>query len=110
MNSIAEISAVLRAALGRTKVSQQELRTSAGVSRQTLANVLKGTVDFKLSTLLGIADRLGLELVLVPKGAGRGLAGSPESAPVVETLVDHVRKGLGPLRTTAPGTPDGEQE
>jgi transcriptional regulator with XRE-family HTH domain len=75
-------------------MTQQTLRESAGVSRQTLTNVLKGTEDFKVSTLLALADRLGLELLLVPRAAARGLR-EPPAAPVVETVVDRVRKQLG---------------
>ena len=93
MNSINEVSSELRNALERSHLKQYELRESAGMSRQTLANVLKGTADYKLSTLLALADRLGLELLLLPKEAARGL--KPQApVPVVETLVDQVRKRL----------------
>ncbi len=94
MSSIQHISARLRDALAQSGLTQQELRKSAGISRQTLANVLKGIDDYKLSTLLGLVDRLGLELVLLPKAASRGLP-PPSSEPVVETMVDRVRKQLG---------------
>jgi transcriptional regulator with XRE-family HTH domain len=94
MPSISEISAALRQAMRAAGMTQQALRQSAGVSRQTLTNVLKGTEDFKVSTLLALADRLGLELLLVPKAAARGLR-EPPGAPVVETVVDRVRKQLG---------------
>jgi len=93
MNSISEISYELRTAVERSHLKQYELREAAGLSRQTLANVLKGTADYKISTLLALADRLGLELLLLPKEAARGLKPQPP-APVVETLVDQVRKRL----------------
>lgn len=93
MNNITQVSAAVREALTRSGLRQQDLREAAGVSRQTLANVLKGTEDYKLSTLLALADRLGLELLLLPKGAASGLATSA-AAPVVETLVDQVRQRL----------------
>lgn len=93
MNSIAQVSAEVRRALAHSGLRQQDLREAAGVSRQTLANVLKGTEDYKLSTLLALADRLGLELLLLPKNAARGLA-TAAAEPVVETVVDQVRKRL----------------
>jgi len=92
MNTIPQISTELRTALQRSGLRQADLRAAAGVSRQTLANVLSGTEDFKLSTLLGLADKLGLELLLLPKDAARGMASAAE--PVVETVVDLVRKRL----------------
>ncbi|WP_159912029.1 helix-turn-helix domain-containing protein [Pantoea sp. 18069] len=93
MNTIQQVSGELRAALRRSGLTQQAVRDAAGVSRQTFANVVGGEADYKLSTLLAIADRLGLELLLVPKGAARGLQ-RPSERPV-ESLVDRARKQLG---------------
>ena len=93
MNTIAQVSAELRSILKNSGQKQADLREGAGVSRQTLANVLSGNEDFKLSTLLGLADQLGLELLLLPKGTARGLQ-SDASAPVVESVVDQSRKRL----------------
>jgi transcriptional regulator with XRE-family HTH domain len=93
MATITEISARLRRAARDAGMTQQSLREAAGISRQTLVNVFKGTEDFRVSTLLALADRLGLEVLLVPKSAARGL--QPQAvAPVVETVVDQVRKRL----------------
>lgn len=80
----------------RSGLKQQDVRESAGISRQTFANVFSGQADFKLSTLLSLADRLGLELLLLPKDArpGRPVAAD---APVVETLVDRARSQLADL-------------
>lgn len=99
VNSIHEISAALREALSVSGLKQQDLREAAGVSRQTLANVLKGTEDYKLSTLLALADRLGHELVLLPKAAARGLQ-AKKAEPVVETVIDQVRKRLASPSST----------
>lgn len=91
MNSVSEVSRELRRQLKRSGRTGQSVRESAGLSRQTFANVMGGENDFKLSTLLAVADRLGLELLLLPKGAARGLPGG-DAAPVVETLVDAARQ------------------
>lgn len=91
MNSITDVSSELRRQLKRSGRTGQSVREAAGLSRQTFANVMGGESDFKLSTLLAVADRLGLELLLLPKGASRGLATDP-AAPVVETLVDAARQ------------------
>ncbi|HSX95656.1 MAG TPA: helix-turn-helix domain-containing protein [Hydrogenophaga sp.] len=91
MTNIADISHTLRARLKRSGMTQEALRQAAGLSRQTAVNVFKGTEDFKLSTLLAVADKLGLELVLLPKAAARGEA-LGVSEPVVETLVQRALK------------------
>lgn len=98
MNTVAEVSAELRKTLELSGFDQKTLRESVGVSRQTMSNVLKGTEDFKLTTLLAVADRLGLALVLVPKAGARVLQSSGTQA-IVETRVDRVRKRLGTDRT-----------
>lgn len=108
MKSIGELSTALRTAMRENRMTQESVREAAGLSRQTMVNVLKGTEDFKVSTLLAVADRLGLELLLVPKDAARGLQ-APQTAtpvPVVETVVDRVRKRLqGPDQPPDKGKP-----
>jgi transcriptional regulator with XRE-family HTH domain len=97
MNAISQVSAEIRSALQMSGLRQADLREAAGVSRQTLANVLSGSEDYKLSTLLALADKLGLELLLLPKGAVRGLQASP-TAPVVASVVDRARGRLAALK------------
>jgi transcriptional regulator with XRE-family HTH domain len=69
MNSVGDLSGVVRASLEASTLTQAQLREQAGVSQRTLTNVLSGREDFKLSTLLAVADRLGLDVVLVPRAA-----------------------------------------
>ncbi|WP_370680312.1 helix-turn-helix domain-containing protein [Comamonas sp. GB3 AK4-5] len=92
MKTIPEVSATLRQTLKRSGRTQQAVRDAAGVSRQTFANVIGGQEDYKLSTLLSIADRLDLELMLVPKGMAQVLQ-APVQSPV-ESLVDSALKRL----------------
>lgn len=90
MTSIPEVSKALREAITQQGLKQGELREAAGVSRQTLANVLSGREDFKLSTLLSLLDRLRLELVFLPKAAAQ----MPRHPFEVESVVDRARKGV----------------
>lgn len=69
MKTHSEISALLRARIQDQGLTQSTLRESAGIAQRTLTNVLSGEQDFKVSTLLALLDRLGLELVLVPNDA-----------------------------------------
>lgn len=98
MKSIAEVSEALRARQKALQLTQERLRQAAGVSRQTMTHVLGGQQDFKLSTLLSVADRLGLEMVLLPREAAAGLRASADE-PVVMTAVD---EALARLRKAAP--------
>ena len=81
MNSIPELSSTLRQAMARREMRQATLLAAAGVSQRTLTNVLSGEADFKVSTLMALADRVGLELALVPKGTA-GVIQAGETAPL----------------------------
>lgn len=87
MKSHLEVAKVLRNAISHRKVSQAQLREQAGISQRTLTNVLSGDEDFKMSTLFALADRLGLEMLLVPKGAAQAVSAGAVTQPVVKTRV-----------------------
>ena len=88
MKSVRDIAQTLRTALPAQSLTQAELHTKAGISQRTLTNVLSGKEDFKVSTLLALADRLGLELVLLPKAAANAAeAGVVSAAPAVKSRV-----------------------
>lgn len=87
MKTITGLSGRLREGLVHAKITQAELKSRAGISQRTLTNVLSGKEDFKVSTLLALADRLGLELLLVPKGAATALAFDEATEPVVKSVV-----------------------
>jgi transcriptional regulator with XRE-family HTH domain len=87
MNAIRDLAGTLRAAAARRSMTQTQLRTQAGVSQRTLTNVLSGEEDFKVSTLLALADRLGLEVALIPKGAAVAVGAGETSEPLVKSRV-----------------------
>jgi transcriptional regulator with XRE-family HTH domain len=87
MQTPQQIATTLRNRLKREGISQERLRSDVGVSRQTLTNVLSGSHDYKLTTLLAVADRLGFEMVLLPKEAAAGLSSTDATAPLVKTRV-----------------------
>lgn len=110
MKTILEISNHLRERQKAKGISQQDLREAAGLSRQTMSRVLSGTEDFKLSTLLAVADRLGLELELVPRGMGSKLGERP-TEPKVTTRVSRalslITEIAGPSKGSAPTPASG---
>ncbi len=86
--TLSQIATILRQQTKQQDLTQEVLRKSAGISRQTLTNVLSGNSDFKVTTLIAIADRLGLDVILLPKAAARGLADElAPRPPVVKTTV-----------------------
>lgn len=95
MSNLPEIAGILRARLQQQGQTQASLREAAGIAQRTLTNVLSGEQDFKVSTLLALADRLGLELLLVPKGAAAAIDAGPPARPRVPTLVDAARRRIG---------------
>jgi len=96
MNTIPELSAQLKARLAQRGQTQASLRVAAGVSQRTLTHVLGGEQDYKVSTLLAVADRLGLDVVLLPKGASAAL-GEPGPAPQAR-IPTRVQQALRRLR------------
>jgi DNA-binding phage protein len=86
VKTLPQVSLALRQQLEHTQIGRMELCAEAGVTARTLRHVLSGNDDFKLSTLMAVADKLGLELLLVPKAAAPALAAEP-AATAVRTRV-----------------------
>ena len=88
MTTLSQIATILRQQVKQHKSTQEALRKNVGISRQTLTNVLSGNSDFKVTTLLAIADRLGLDVIILPKTAARGLEDElTPRPPIVKTTV-----------------------
>ena len=94
MKTLPAIAEALRARLRQQGQTQAQLRDAAGIAQRTLTNVLSGEQDFKVSTLLALADRLGLEVLLVPKGAAPAFDAAAPSKPVVPTRIQVARKKI----------------
>jgi transcriptional regulator with XRE-family HTH domain len=73
MRTLAEISRLFLMRMKAQGVRQADLSVQAGIARRTLTAVLSGDADYKVTTLMAVADRLGYELALVPKDAMSGL-------------------------------------
>ncbi|VTU25951.1 helix-turn-helix domain-containing protein [Variovorax sp. RA8] len=102
MLTLQGIAETLRHRLQLSRMRQETLRAAAGISKQTLTNVLSGKADYRLTTLLAVADKLGLELVLLPKGAAAGVQAEAARPPAVKSRVqaaldqvDSAKRGEG---------------
>ena len=94
--TLQRLADLLRRQLQLSGLSQQRLRMAAGISKQTLTNVLSGSADYKVTTLLAVAEKLGLEVVLVPKGAAEAVHGELAAPPAVRSRVQAALEQVGP--------------
>lgn len=90
MNTLQTFAGMLKTAARGRGINFSDLSGRAGVSRMTLRKVLSGEEDYRVSTLLALADKLGLDVVLVPKAAARGIAAPTAERALVPSIVDEV--------------------
>ncbi|MCT9070489.1 helix-turn-helix domain-containing protein [Cupriavidus gilardii] len=88
MKTIEEVSHALSAQTERVGYGKTRLAHDAGITFRTLSHVLQGNQDFKVSTLLAVADRLGLELMLVPREARSLFGAAGPAQPAIPSVVD----------------------
>lgn len=98
MKTLQQLATTLRDRIRRLKLTQETLSTDAGISRQTLSKVLSGRADLKVTTLFALADRLGLEVMLVPKEISPGMAAEDETRPRIKSVVDAALETFQPTR------------
>ena len=94
MRTLQHLANVLRDNIEKKRLTQEQLASSAGVSRQTLSKILSGRADLKLTTLFAVADRLGLEVVLVPKEIAPSMEASDDARPRVQSVVSAALNSL----------------
>lgn len=87
MKALSEISVVLRNRIEQLDKGKMALCEEAGITARTLRHVLSGSEDFRLSTLLALTDRLGLELLIVPREAAEAVQIQPAAVAQVKTGV-----------------------
>lgn len=87
MKSLADIAQRLRTRAKEQHLTQAQLHAKAGIAQRTLTNVLSGQDDFKVSTLLALCDRLGLEVALIPREGAWALEAGPTTQPAVTSRV-----------------------
>lgn len=100
MATIAKLSQKLRQQLFSLNATQAALRQRVGLSRRTMTNVFSGEADFKVSTLLAVADELGLDVVLIPKEAARAI--DHNVSPTTPKVLTGVQAALNRLAEASP--------
>jgi len=74
MKILLVLAKILRSRAKLIGITQAPLGQSAGVSRRTMGHVFRGERDFKVSTLMSVADALSFEVILVPKDAAQAMS------------------------------------
>lgn len=99
MKTVTDLAAALEAQRRLQKASYEALAKAAGITPLAARRALQAQTAPRVSTLMALADRLGLELVLVPKLVAHGLESSEPAAPDVRrplTAVDKLAASLAP--------------
>jgi DNA-binding phage protein len=89
-----ELSAALQAAQLRSETTQTQLAMDCGLNRMTLQKIMAGRGDPKFSTLVALADALGLDVVLSPRLLDAPTQAQQLASPVIETSVQRALAGL----------------
>lgn len=105
MITLGEVSKALAERASKRRYGKMQLAADAGVTYRTLSHVLSGDQEFKVSTLMAVADRLGLELVLVPKEA-RAMFPSGNSA---RSTVERPQLRIDGLKASLRGSESGKE-
>jgi len=105
MNTHQAVADLFKKTMKRLHMPQNQLVRDAGLAPRTLQLMLSGEHDFKLSSFFAVADRLGLEMVLVPKEAAAAVQSGQTQAtePVVMTQVQAALNALTDKRAERAG-------
>jgi len=92
MQTLADLAAVLENERRRQRISYDELSRAAGLTPLSTRRALQAQTAPKVTTLMALADRLVLELLLVPRavaqGQGAGLHVAEDTPPPAFSAVD----------------------
>jgi len=95
MQTLQDFADALKHAKNERQVTASDLAISAGLSLVTVRKILSGDVAPRLTNAMALAGELGLELILVPKGAAQSLSANSEGERTVLTDLEH-RLGMAP--------------
>lgn len=90
MNTLKELSKYLADAKQSARMTDARLAAACGLSRQSVARALSGHENFTATTLLAMADAMGMAVLLVPKEAAQALRYQQGAVPV-RSAVDALR-------------------
>jgi len=105
MKTLLEVAALLEDERHRLMLDYQALAERTGLTPLSVRNVLQGRTAPRITTLMAIADQLGLEVLLLPKVVAAGLQShtAQEPAPPALSRVDRIVAETSQLSAAAAG-------
>lgn len=100
MQTLQDFADALTQAKGTRQVTASELAARTGLSLLTVRKILAGDVAPRLTNAIALAGELGLELILVPKGAAQSISAQSGGGRTVLTDLER-RLGIVPKQTGA---------
>lgn len=94
MQTVAEITRALRRALIARGIAPWALQHRAALPDKEFAEASLADADYRLSTLLALADGLGLDLAFVPRAGTATPDGELLPEPLIKTRVEGIRERL----------------
>lgn len=80
MKSQSEVAQTLNAERRRQKLKYVELAQATGLSVLAVRQALQGKTALRITSMMALADRLGLELMLLPKMVASSMSGDNNAA------------------------------
>jgi transcriptional regulator with XRE-family HTH domain len=105
MKTLTEIATRLEGERQRLVLDYQALAERTGLTPLSVRHILQGRTAPRVTTLMAIADQLGLELLLLPKVVATGLQAHSveEPAPPALSRVDRIVAETSQLAAAAAG-------
>ncbi|WP_431096060.1 helix-turn-helix domain-containing protein [Polaromonas aquatica] len=104
MKTLSEVAARLEGERQRQGLDYQAIAESTGLTPLSVRSALQGKTAPRITTLMAIADQLGLEVLLLPKVVAAGLqAQAAESPAPALSRVDRIVAQTSALSAAASG-------
>lgn len=100
MKTLQDFADALSSAKAERRVSATNLASKTGLTPLAVRRILSGDAAPRLTNAMALAGELGLELILVPKGAAQSLSTASEGERTVLTDIER-RLGMTAKQTNA---------
>ncbi len=94
MKTPAELASSLEAARTACRIKRQDIVARTGLNHLSVRGLLDGNKDSRISTLLAVANEVGLEVMLIPKEVSQAMRSADAVRPT-STILSVVDAALG---------------
>jgi hypothetical protein len=90
MKTAAELASSLEVARAARRIKRQDIVSRTGLNPLSVRGLLDGNKDSRISTLLAVANEVGLEVMLIPKEVSQAMqsAGAAHPTSTISSVVD----------------------